>query len=87
MNIPLNNLSRYERGVNNPGIDFLVDLCAKFGVSLDWLVLGKDEPLCRKDTDLNLESKLAVLQAENHGLKEALNAYKQLVKTLQGNSK
>jgi transcriptional regulator with XRE-family HTH domain len=41
LGIPLNTLGRYERGVNNPDLDFLVILHAKFGVSLDWLVLGE----------------------------------------------
>lgn len=40
MGIPVNTLGRYERGINNPDVGFLLSLNKKFGISLDWLILG-----------------------------------------------
>lgn len=41
MGIPQTNLSRYERDISVPDLDFLIRLADKFEVSLEWLVAGR----------------------------------------------
>jgi transcriptional regulator with XRE-family HTH domain len=59
LGIPLNTLGRYERGVNNPDLDFLIAVHDKFGVSLDWLVFGVGDrriPGCAADSPAGREA-------------------------------
>lgn len=39
--IPQTNLSRYERDISVPDLDFLIRLADKFEISLEWLVAGR----------------------------------------------
>jgi len=41
MNVLQQQLSKYERGENKPSADFLVKLAQKFGLNLNWLLLGR----------------------------------------------
>lgn len=36
-----NYISRYEKGTHAPRLDFLVRVAEKFGVTLDWLIIGR----------------------------------------------
>ncbi len=40
-----NYISRYEKGTHTPGLDFLVRAAEKFGVTLDWLIIGRGPKL------------------------------------------
>ncbi len=41
LGIQTNSIARIERGIRVPSLDLFVDLSACFGVTLDYLVMGK----------------------------------------------
>lgn len=43
LNVTDKAVSRWESGVGNPDIDYLPKICEFFGVTLDYLLLGKEE--------------------------------------------
>ena len=91
MKIPLSTLGRYERGENKPDLTFLESLSAKFGVSLDWLVLGKGEVDIQEGLKgnsyaelkvLELEAKLAATEREMSMMQEIIDLHKENVRLL-----
>ena len=42
LGISQSQLSKYERGLIGPASDVLIRLKERFGVSIDWLLTGKD---------------------------------------------
>ena len=45
LNCAENHYQRFEYGQSNPPYDKLIKLCEHFGVSLDWLITGRDHVL------------------------------------------
>lgn len=41
VNISTSTLGKIERGIQSPSIDLMVELSSLFGVSLDYIILGK----------------------------------------------
>ena len=50
LQVPLTTLGRYERGINPPDLAFVINLCAVFGISLNWL-LFEQGPMSAGDHD------------------------------------
>lgn len=46
--ISMNFLSKIEPGMKIPSIDVFVEIAVQFGVSLDWVIMGRDNrELCK----------------------------------------
>jgi transcriptional regulator with XRE-family HTH domain len=48
LGITATSLSAYEKGKKMPHIEFLLNYASKYGVSIDYIMVGKGEPLTRK---------------------------------------
>lgn len=59
VHVTANNLSRLERGLHGPSIDVLVDLASVFGVTLDYIILGRESKI--NDTKAALRAMASAL--------------------------
>ena len=51
LGISTGNLGDWKRGKSTPGTHKLIEIGAFFGVSLDWLILGKNAPVIMRESN------------------------------------
>lgn len=50
LGISTGNMGDWKRGKSTPGTHKLIEIGAFFGVSLDWLILGKNAPVIMRES-------------------------------------
>ncbi len=57
INCKQTKLSYIERGTNEPGINVIIEICKKFDISADWLLLDKNLDTANKPLERNFSKQ------------------------------
>ena len=66
-NINAGTLTKYEKGINKPTIDNLIALSQNLKISINWLILGKEDLKNLTLEEINLLNKYNLLTEKNKG--------------------
>ena len=60
-------LTKYEKGINKPSIENIIALSQNLNVSINWLVIGKEDLNDLTKDEINLLKKYNLLNEKNKG--------------------
>lgn len=60
-------LTKYEKNINKPSVENLIALSQKLEVSLNWLIIGKEELTDLSYEEINILNKYKILSERNKG--------------------
>ena len=63
LKIANSSITDWKRGKGNPSVETIIKICDYFNVSMDWLVLGREETLAFPNEDLPFMSVYNKLNA------------------------
>ena len=66
-NINAGTLTKYEKSINKPTIDNIIALSQNLHVSINWLVIGKEELINLNSEEIILLEKYNLLTEKNKG--------------------
>lgn len=60
-------ITKYEKGINKPTIDNIISLSQNLNVSINWLIIGKEELTNLSEDEKSILEKYNMLNEKNKG--------------------